>query len=297
MGFMKEEIITNWEDLRHIIDGHISDDDAYYKSWVFRGQADAKWRLSTGLERFDLVREESKMIEDFQRHAHLYTNTEKIDNTLEWLSMMQHYGAPTRLLDWTRSPYVAIFFAINDVNIDIYSTKERYCAVYALNYHPIKLALKEKYEDHGKYNFLAKDFMFNNRLTELQFEQLYFSERSDYASDSDLPPIVLPLVPFNSHVRLTIQQGLFLIPTQIVTRTFEENLESTFEKIPDSDKWLKKYLIPVELKPKIITELNHMNINDATLFPGIEGYSKFLKKQYSLDNERHKAYVIKHKKS
>jgi len=56
-------------------------------------------------------------------------------------------------------------------------------------------------------------------------------------------------------------------------------------------------LIPVELKPKIIMELNHMNINDATLFPGIEGYSKFLKKQYSLDNERRKAYSIKRKKS
>jgi len=40
-----------------------------------------------------------------------------------------------------------------------------------------------------------------------------------------------------------------------------------------------------------------MNINDATLFPGIEGYSKFLKKQYSLDNERDKVHVIKHKKS
>jgi len=49
------------------------------------------------------------------------------------------------------------------------------------------------------YGFLAEDFIFNNRLTELQFKQLYFSERSDYDSDSDLSPTVLPLVPFNSH--------------------------------------------------------------------------------------------------
>jgi len=86
MSFIKEEIISDWEELKRLIDGHISDDAEYYKSWIFRGQSNSKWKLSTGLERFDLVREESKMIEDFQRHAHLYTNTDKIDNTLEWLS-------------------------------------------------------------------------------------------------------------------------------------------------------------------------------------------------------------------
>lgn len=292
MDFIEEVKIDSWEHLKKTIELYAV--HPLKDFWVFRGQSNYRWKLSTGLERLNLAVEESKIIDDFKRHAHLYTNTDKIDNTLEWLSVMQHNGTPTRLLDWTFSPYVAIFFAMNDVRIDIHDEEQRYSAVYALNYKPINLKLSDFYKNHKVYEFLSSDnFIFKNTMTDdTHFKSVFFSEFMK--KNEEFPPTVIPLIPFNSHIRLTIQQGLFLCPTQIILPTFEENLKHTFENIPND--YIKKYLIPVELKPKIITELNYMNINDATLFPGIEGYSRFLKKKHSLRNEQIELEAIKMKR-
>ena len=284
MSFIKEDYIESWEELKKIINDNFTSQRLRH-SWIFRGQNDYKWKLSTTIERLNLVVEESEIIEVFQRHTHLYTDTRKVGSKLEWLSLMQHHGAPTRLLDWTRSPYIAIFFALNDVIIDIHSTERQYCALYALNYYPINKKLFQ-----GTYEFLFQDdFMYENIISipTPEFEDIFFSKSFQDKS------AVLPLIPFNSHTRLQIQQGLFLCPTHTIF-PFEYNLMSTIEGIDyPIENIIRKYLIPVELKPQIITELNHMNINDATLFPGIEGYSRFLKKYYSLDNERDHAKVLK----
>src|SRR6267142_932504 len=94
------------------------------EAWIFRGQDCAKRGLETSLERalkeFDVPAGseavyEGGLIRQFKRRAHHYLQTipEK-DNWIEWLSLMQHYGAPTRLQDWTYSFFVALFFAIQN---------------------------------------------------------------------------------------------------------------------------------------------------------------------------------------
>src|ERR1035441_967682 len=84
--------------------------------WVFRGQSNADWPLQPSLERFaNLIRERPQSVEayaltEFRRHAHHYTTVTPSD-TLEWLALLRHHSAPSRLLDFTKSPYVAAFFA------------------------------------------------------------------------------------------------------------------------------------------------------------------------------------------
>jgi hypothetical protein len=53
------------------------------------------------------------LIERFQRHAVRFLNPVP-QSKIEWLSLMQHYGLPTRLLDWTENPLIALFFALNE---------------------------------------------------------------------------------------------------------------------------------------------------------------------------------------
>jgi hypothetical protein len=80
----------------------------------FRGQTNAGWRLIPGLYRSRVGGYwERELVRDFRLHSHLLLQRTP-NNYLEWLFLMQHYGMPTRLLDWTESYLSALFFAVMD---------------------------------------------------------------------------------------------------------------------------------------------------------------------------------------
>lgn len=82
--------------------------------WLFRGQPDASWDLLPSVHRGYSAQQERYLTNEFRvrarsRYAHCPDN----DDYPGWLALMQHYGLPTRLLDWTYSPLVAAFFAVH----------------------------------------------------------------------------------------------------------------------------------------------------------------------------------------
>ncbi len=108
--------VSSLEDIKEKLAKNKADN----KSWfVFRGQTDSAWEPKTSLDRFlkciidkeNQFKVEPYLLEEFQRRYLNYSHKipEKY-NRIEWWSLMQHYGAPTRLLDWTYSIYVAVFF-------------------------------------------------------------------------------------------------------------------------------------------------------------------------------------------
>ncbi|MBN1451202.1 MAG: FRG domain-containing protein [Anaerolineales bacterium] len=103
------------------------------RQWIFRGQSNANWQLESSLYRTYKYAEnitklgrgkpkkiarkshEKMSIQRFMDSAHLFLDYRPPeDQILEWLAIMQHYGAPTRLCDFTFSPYVAAYFALED---------------------------------------------------------------------------------------------------------------------------------------------------------------------------------------
>src|SRR5215208_484544 len=86
----------------------------FSENWAFRGQEDASWVLNNAIERTEFVRFhkkiETEFVAEFQRGARNYLNKDETPGHLiEWLALMQHHGAPTRLLDLTRSPFIAAY--------------------------------------------------------------------------------------------------------------------------------------------------------------------------------------------
>jgi len=92
------------------------------ETW-FRGQSDCHDKLSPSIFRADKY-DEAKMYQEFVRKYPEHSSSHK--TIFEWLTLMQHYGLPTRLLDWTTNLLVALFFAVND-------EKNKDGAVFAFN--------------------------------------------------------------------------------------------------------------------------------------------------------------------
>ena len=96
-------------------------------SWGFRGQRESEWTLQTSFDReirvfhdrghypLDRQTEENELLFRFQQQVHNYVHhLPSVDDRAGWLALMQHYGVPTRLMDWTQSPYVALYFAVEE---------------------------------------------------------------------------------------------------------------------------------------------------------------------------------------
>ncbi|NPU85906.1 MAG: FRG domain-containing protein [Syntrophaceae bacterium] len=253
-----EEIkICKWEDFDEAVR------ELDFRTWVFRGHYDASFELKTSLYRMleeveDLIekkkgkrqklvkdRREEILLEKFQSTAHLYLKhslpeiNDKHTNRLEWNAIMQHYGTPTRLLDVTLSPYIAMYFALEKGSTD--------CCVFAFN-HKI---LKEFDEEYFSGEDFAKE-VFANRKGDRSF--------------------IIPFDPSLKTERILAQQGLFLVPSNNY-ETFNEILKHyNLKRIA-----CKKIIIPSSLRLEGNIRLQRMNITTKSLFPGLEGFCRSLR--------------------
>src|SRR6266852_8142974 len=80
----------------------------------FRGQARKDWKLVPSLARKTIhLQAESALIKRFMQNATPHITTSLRDEW-EWIFLMQHYRASTRLLDWSESPLAALYFAVSE---------------------------------------------------------------------------------------------------------------------------------------------------------------------------------------
>jgi hypothetical protein len=256
-----EARITSWQDFQK--------EASYFAKnrgqWCFRGQRDAKWGLTPSLERLvgkdriPAALVERVFLTRFKRQAHHYLQRiPHDDSTLEWLALMQHWGVPTRLLDFTLSPYLGLFFAIVDME-----PKTEQAALWAIRYTWLNMiaSRKEPLRFHELF-----DAAFKRQSSELKF--------------------VAPIQPFIMNERLAVQQGMFLCPftlslgfeqTIVQTDGFQEVIQSTNEI---DFAFARKFVITKAARCELLRELHRMNITSASLFPGLGGFAQSLKESY-----------------
>ena len=88
------------------------DRNALFKEYYFRGVSNKEWKLIPSLTVNDLEYYEPIMIEEFKK---AYPSEFDLEDSFEVIAKMQHYGLPTRLLDFTSNPLVSLFFACSDI--------------------------------------------------------------------------------------------------------------------------------------------------------------------------------------
>lgn len=237
-------------------------------SRVYRGQASATWDLSTSLERCFLRHQvepaarrgvKGDLLREFRRAYHQYSRHVPVtEDRLEWLSLMQHHGAPTRLLDFTYSLHVATYFALEDAAAD--------AAIWAIDFQWAVSESAERLRDVG----VPEDrlVVLNSRATERST-----IEQGALLIDTDTP-LACPASAFRLNERLRIQKGMFLVPGR-VDQSFEENLRA-LNGWRDADH-VCKVIIPARLVAEGLVWTFQQNLSRSSLFPGLDGYAQSLK--------------------
>jgi hypothetical protein len=262
--------VESWNELKHYSECRNKNATAEEKwnRWIFRGHKCSEWRLSTALERtlcdrFRMGLTEASLWErrlsrEFKRKGRgLVSNPPQDIDHMEWLALMQHYGAPTRLQDWTYSFWTAVFYALEDANINA----EKSCAVWALQIDWWRDRVAGKIPELN--TLLAEG---SNQKGEVQYIL------------NSAPGSMCGIWPLNAYwlnERVVAQQSLFIVPLDI-TRSFRDNLIACPERQDRTFQRLIKFIIP--FNEEIIREstkyLYDHNLTSATLFPGIAGFAR-----------------------
>jgi hypothetical protein len=238
-----------------------------WTGWLFRGDP-SNSRLESRLEKAanrygiswsDRVRRERGLIREFKRHYHRYaTSSPAPSDLIEWLSIMRHFGAPTRLVDWSYSFWVALYFATAR------ATPGEPASVWAID---------------------AK-WLWQRALTRLDpwlTEGLHLALWDDHDPEfidalllGDQPAAVFPLNAMRLNSRLAAQQGVFLAPT-VLTRSFMDNLGATIGIQPSRDHFQRVSisLSHTELR-RVLQGLRRMGVTGVSLFPDLPGLAEGL---------------------
>ena len=231
------------------------------------------------------------MLHEFKRKYQLYSSVLPAkDDNLEWLAIMQHHGAPTRLLDFTDSFLIATYFSVVESVTD--------SSLWFVDSFTLKHALRQRFNLTYDPSKVLKDEV--DKL-HIDLANLFIGNISvNFKGNS--PKGIIPLEPKNCTERLAKQQGLFLMPT-LSKVSFFENLKATFnveeiefenvsfDELTDhvnsperfnkaSNLKIIKMDIPKKLHENILYSLKQMNITAEILFPGIDGLAKSLQQSH-----------------
>jgi len=266
---LKSKSLVSWKGLLR----EFNRNSDRWEGWLFRGQILEKrdrrspvvrTSLERSMERFGVsLREarglEYRLLRDFKRRCHLVSTYLPADqNKIEWLALFRHYGGPCRLSDWTYSFWAAVYFALDRANV-IKPDKD-VCEVWALNAKSCQKKAEQRFPSVTKK---LKDYGSNSRE---EGDALFRIKK----------PGLWSMNSFRLNERLAVQQGAFLIPTD-VTRTFMDNLRAVApRKISDDFLAIYRLSLNIEQMMECLKGLHRMNLTRASLFPGVDGLAQSL---------------------
>lgn len=254
------------------------DKTEFDNDWAFRAQPE-NYVLTTTLERAleksayplqeaELI--EKTVVREFKRLYDGQDHPTVRSDTLYCLSLLRHHGAPTRLLDFTYSKYVALYFGL-EYAYDTVDTPRNF-AIWCVNTKELVSRVEENYK---KYKDFLKAFKSRSNIktrTDESFGPLYMDNKYK---------LVISENPVTLHQRLHLQQGVFLCPGN-VKETFMNNLLYAYRNQPKVQE-IKKIICHLKLRDlqSQFTRLMRMNITHESLFPGLDGLARSMDYQIS----------------
>lgn len=223
----------------------------------YRGQANSAWGLFPSIQRHDLSLErERNLANDFRMKAsRIMDNPPDRKNYSAWVSLMQHYGLPTRMLDWSRSPLIAAFFAVEKYR----EHKGTDACIWVLR--PGALNMMER----GESCLYASDSGTAQRMLQTAFIP---HEANDITKLSS----ILACCSVENDLRMYSQQSCFTI-------------HNTRQHRLDADEFkdiVFKLIIPERVRATFLYDLAVFGITEGFVYPDLEHISADLRRDYGI---------------
>jgi len=246
----REKVVTSIGNL-------ISEIELIYSSqnyilW-FRGHSDKGWPLIPSVQRNGLNKNEQCISNDFYIKSSIRMRDKPNKNDYAgWMALMQHYGLPTRLLDWSKSPLIAAYFATCEYGE--YPDKDACIWI-------LKPGLLNECEGFNGYIYP----MDTSTVLEMIFPA--FKPYKDFKRDVE--DKIIACYPVENDLRMYTQQSAF-------------TLHNSFKKLEQLNisHLVEKIIIPFSVKKKILNELRICGIELSTVYPDIEHVSREIKDYY-----------------
>ena len=250
--------------------------DEHMSPILFRGQGYFEWglvptlyRLLKDFDKKDALYLEYDSITHFKRKARGLLDLRLIPKEHEigeWLGLMQHYGAPTRMLDWTTSCVVALYFAVTE------EPSKKGCLWFFDSYF-MNSCMMEKYcfPSEEEFVLIVKD---KDHFVEFGIENTTNNART-YVIDRQSERAISQQSVF------TFSYNLFCDHSRAIGEIYLKN-----SKVDHSESFpFGRILLSPKQKKEIREYLNKINVTAATLFPGVEGIGRSIHEMISITKE------------
>lgn len=235
--------------------------ERFRSPYAFRGLTCASHSLTTSLvrlaaERADISRLELSLLRNFRKYAHADAAA-RGESIWHWLAVAQHHGLPTRLVDWTYSPFVALHFATADATS--YGEDGLVWCVNFVEAHTLLPARLRTILEREHSDTLTVEM-----LCELPSLQAFDSLAEE--------AFVAFIEPPSLDDRILNQFALFSL--------MSDPAASLDDWIRQHPSLCRRVVVPAELKWEVRDKLDQANISERTLFPGLDGLSRWLERYY-----------------
>ena len=263
---MNDIRVTGWNELLEQLyedswQNHLS---RFRSNLAFRGMSDASYNLKTSVIRLegDTAKLENHLLRNFKKYAQY--DAEREPSIWNWLAVAQHHGLPTRLLDWTYSPLVAMHFATED--LDFYDTDGViWCVDFVKTNQLLPRSLRKLLEEEGS-NAFTVEMLTAIAGTLQEYDRLAKKE------------FVVFFEPPSLDERIINQFALFAMMSNPTAR-----LDYWLETRPELSK---RIIIPAALKWEVRDKLDQANITERVLLPGLDGLSRWLRRYYTTRTDK-----------
>jgi hypothetical protein len=253
--------VSSWTELNEVLyEGSWREQIGRFRAPVaFRGVGDAAHDLRTTLSRLGSRAGtlEGHILRNFRKYAQRAAVPG--DSVWNWLAVAQHHGLPTRLLDWTYSPYVALHFATETLEL-FDRDAVVWCVDYVRAIEHLPDVLRAILEEEGSEAFTAE--MLERAAPSL-------AEFGALAAE----PFLVFFEPPSLDERIVNQFALFSLLS---------------DPVMSLDEWLRTHpglvrrvVIPAALKWEVRDKLDQANVTERVLYPGLDGLGRWLARYYT----------------